>query len=294
MPTFLITGASGQLGSRVLHHVVAHAPSDARIVATTRSPDKLQAPEGVEVRQADYDRPATLASAFEGVDYALLISTDALVEPGQRFAQHRAAIEAFGAAGVRHVVYTSLPGAGVSSALMAQDHAGTEDALARSAMGYTVLRNNLYMENLLMALPTALATGALAHARGSGAIAWVRREDCARAAAHALLRLGTGNEAARHTWEVSGPKAWDTDALAAAVAKATGRPLTTASISAAALAEGMQSHGLPSLLAEALASLDTLAAEGHLQGVTETVATLSGSAPGHLEDFLEEQAGALS
>ncbi|MBP0573936.1 KR domain-containing protein, partial [Mycobacterium tuberculosis] len=90
----------------------------------------------------------------------LLISTDTLGAPGLRLAQHRTAIAAAEAAGVRHVLYTSLPKAEESLVSFAPDHAGTEAALAASRIpGWTALRNHWYFENLLFSLPHILASG---------------------------------------------------------------------------------------------------------------------------------------
>src|SRR6516165_8998835 len=105
----LVTGASGKLGQRVLELLLS---ADAGpIVATTRKPETLAAwaARGVEVRRADYDAPETLATALAGVERALLISTDSIERPGQRLEQQRRAVRALEAAGVRHVVYTSMP-----------------------------------------------------------------------------------------------------------------------------------------------------------------------------------------
>ena len=76
MTTYAITGASGQLGSLAADLLLQQAdPSD--VVLLTRSPEKLERP-GVTVRAADFDDPSTLATAFEGVDELLLVSTDAV------------------------------------------------------------------------------------------------------------------------------------------------------------------------------------------------------------------------
>ncbi len=52
--TFLVTGAGGQLGRRVLEFLVQAKPG--KLIATTRNPDKLAefAQQGVEVRKADF------------------------------------------------------------------------------------------------------------------------------------------------------------------------------------------------------------------------------------------------
>ena len=143
--TLLVTGATGHLGQRVLHHLVdtLRVPGN-RIIATTRKPESLSAwaVKGVVVRTADFENTASLTDAFRGARRLLLISTDAIDRPGRRLAQHKNAIDAAVQAGVSHVVYTSMPEPEGSPVVFAPDHAGTEAALAASTLpGWTVLRN---------------------------------------------------------------------------------------------------------------------------------------------------------
>ena len=67
--TLLVTGASGQLGRRVVAHLIqTHHIAPQRIIATTRKPEALAdlAAQGVVVRRADFEDPASLAVAFAG------------------------------------------------------------------------------------------------------------------------------------------------------------------------------------------------------------------------------------
>ena len=88
--SIVITGASGQLGRLTAELVLDRVPA-SEVILTTRRPEVLSdlAERGVRIRQADFDRPETLAEAFAGGENLLLISTDDL---GRRAAQHRAAI----------------------------------------------------------------------------------------------------------------------------------------------------------------------------------------------------------
>ncbi len=112
--TLLVTGASGQLGRRVVELLLEAGAGT--VVAATRDPAKLAdlAARGAVVRRADFDDEASLVEAFQGVDRLLLISTDALDRPGRRLAQHEAAVRAAVSAGVGHIVYTSLTNPGWS------------------------------------------------------------------------------------------------------------------------------------------------------------------------------------
>jgi len=281
----LVTGASGKLGRRVVELLLAE--NAGPIVATTRNPDQLAdlAAKGVEVRRADFDG-ADLDRAFRGVARALLVSTDALDEPGRRLAQHRAAVRAFETAGVKHVVYTSLTNPYQGSPIaIAPDHRETEAALAASRLGFTILRNNLYADLFLLGLPGALASGKLVDARGNGRIGFVTSEDCARAAAAALAAPFEG----RRTLEITGPSALTSDEVAAIVRELSGKPLEHVSVPPDAFRAGLREHGVPAPMAEVLASFDTAIAKGDLAIVTDAVKELTGRAPQSFRDFLASQ-----
>ena len=107
--TLFVTGASGQLGRRVVELLLEKKAGP--IIVGTRTPEKLAsfAARGVEVRKADFADPKSLVAAFRGAQRLLLISTSALFPEGLRLSQHRAAVAAAVEAQVRHVVYTSGP-----------------------------------------------------------------------------------------------------------------------------------------------------------------------------------------
>ncbi len=256
-----------------------------QIIATTRTPAQLAdlAARGVDVRHADFDDPAGLVAAFSSADRLLLISTDMLMVPGQRIAQHQAAVAAAVQAGVKHVVYTSLTRTGPSNPiLLASDHYATEQALAASSLDWTVLRNNVYAEMLLGSLPRAIASGQLVAAGGDGGVGYVTREDCARAAAAALASAQTG----RTTLEVTGPGLVTYHDLAQLASQIGNKPVSYVSVSPEVIVNGMVEAGLPPSLAQTLVSFDIGIAQGTLALVTDAVAELTGVAPQSVRDFL--------
>lgn len=289
----LVTGAAGHLGQRVVHHLLQTLGVPAqRLIVTTRQPAKLAnlAALGVEVRAADFDDANTLAQAFQGAGRLLIISTDALDAPGRRLAQHRNAIQAAEAAGVSHVVYTSMPLPHGSPLLIAPDHAGTEDALAASALpGWTVLRNHWYFENLFMTLPNVLPSGKWYSAAGDGRVAHIARDDLALAAATVLA----GSEGGKTTWTLSGATAYSTAEMAALIAKAVGQPIEVVPVPLEGLVQGMVGAGLPEPLARVFASFDTNTAAGRVAEVTGDFERLTGKQPQAFEAWLEAAAPAL-
>ncbi len=285
-PVLLVTGASGHLGRRVIELLLEARAGT--IIAATRTPEKLAdfSAQGVLVRQADFNDPASLSEAFAGVDRLLLISTDVLGEPGLRLRQHRAAIKAAQEAGVSHVVYTSLVGPGPDSpVLFAPDHYGTETALADSTLDWTVLRNNIYAEILLGSLGQAMQTGQLFSAAAQGKTAYVTREDCARAAAAALTSSFNG----RRTLDITGPEALSQADLAALATQIAGKPITYVPLELEQLIQGMVGAGLPQTIAETYASIDTAMAQGQFDVVSKGVEELTGTKPASVIEFLTTQ-----
>lgn len=288
--TLLVTGASGQLGRRVVELLLEKGAKS--VIATTRSPDKLAdfAARGVDVRKADFEDAASLDKAFAGAERALLISADDVVTPGRRAAQHLRAVRALGAAGVKHVVYTSLPDPGTSSASIAPDHAATEAALGESSLNYTLLRDNLYTDLFLFTLPAAVKSGKLVDARGTGAAAFVTREDCAQAAAAALLDR---NAPARSVLDVTGPEALTSAQVAAILGEVVGKKIEHVAVTPEQLQEGLLAHGLPAPVANVYKTFDISISKGELAKVSDTVQRLTGRAPTRLLDYLRSHKSAL-
>lgn len=281
--TLLVTGASGHMGQRVLELLLE--AGHTRLIATTRTPDKLAAfaARGVQVRHADFDDSASLVGAFEGADRLLLISTDALDRPGRRLTQHRSAVEAARQAGVKHIVYTSIVHAEPDSPVaVAADHYGTEQAIRASGLGYTILRNSLYAELMIDTVKRAIVTGQLIAAAGDGKVAYVTREDCARAAAAALAAEFDG----QRILDITGPQALSQAEVAAIASRLSGREVTYVAIPHSALVDGMVGAGLPRPVAEIYASFDAGIAAGVLDVAPGALQQLTGQAPMGLEDFL--------
>ncbi len=252
------------------------------VVAGTRDPSKLQAlaASGVEVRKVDFDDPSSLGAGFAGIHRALIVSTDAIMEPGLRLRQHLAAVNAAVQAGVGHIAYTSLPNAGPESPVpFAADHRETERAIAESGVAFTFLRNNYYMENTFF-MARALQSGRIFSSAGSGRSSHVARADAANVAA-AVLASGIPG-----AFDVTGPSSHTIDELVAALARTIGHPVEVVHVSDDELAQGMIKAGLSSAMAAALVSMDVATRRG-LQGtVTDAVPALTGHAATSLAQFL--------
>jgi len=293
MTRLLVTGAAGQLGRAVLRHLTQTfkvAPGD--IVAASRDPQKLAglAAEGIETRAADFDDEAGLVKAFTGIDRVLIISTDELAVPGKRLNQHRNAVAAAAKAGVKHIVYTSMPNPDKSLVTFAPDHLGTEEAIKASGVAYTILRNSWYSDNYLMSMPHNLQVGRWYTAMGAGKVANISRDDCARAAAAALANPPAGSQ----TLTLTGPESLSAEDIAARVSKAAGKPLEVVHVTDEQLSHGLAGAGLPPFVVEMLVSADANIRAGNFDLLTDAFEKLTGAAPQPLAAYLETQKAALS
>ena len=284
---YLVTGASGQLGQRVLHHLLETLVVPAeKIVAASRTPEKLAAwaERGVNVRALDFEDPATFSAALKDVTRALLVSTDALDRPGRRLEQHRNALAAFSEAGVSHVIYTSMPHPEDSPLLIAPDHLGTEQAVRASAIpGWTILRNHWYFENLFMFAQGAIATGQWYAADEGQPSADISRDDLALAAATALAK-----DAGQNVYTLSGLEALTKAQFAEKLGAALGKTIEVVQVPLEGLVQGMIGAGLPEPLARVFASFDTNTAAGRVATVTSDFQTLTGATPQTFDAWLAQ------
>ena len=250
-----ITGATGQLG-RIVVEKLKEKIAQENIAALVRNPQKA-ADLGIEVREFDYTREETLAKALEGIDNLLLISGN---EFGQRATQHANVIEAAKKAGVKWIVYTSLLHADTSTLSLAGEHLATEEALKKSGIEFTILRNGWYTENYTGSVKGALAAGAFIGSAGEGQISSAVRADFAEAAVEVL----TSGDYKGATLELAGDSAYTLSGLAAEISRQTGNTLPYKNLSEPEYAAILKSMGVPEAFAAVIAGWDISASKGDL------------------------------
>ena len=225
-----VTGAGGELGGRIASRLAALGISQRLIVRTAARAPVLAGAEVVEA--SSYGDAAAMYRALTGIQILFLVSArdrfgvahisaknHTAPPPYDRLEQHRIAVDAAAAAGVRHVVYLSMVNAAADATfILARDHFHTEQHIRASGMRFTFLRAGLYTDNV----PQCVSAGDVIRApAGEGRAAWVTRDDIAGAAAAVLT--GTGHEGC--TYDVTGPEALTMAETAERLSAAVGRKI---------------------------------------------------------------------
>lgn len=264
----VVTGASGQLGRLVIEALLKELPA-GEIVAAVRNPENVAdlAARGVQVRQADYDQPASLVEAFKGAGKLLLISAS---QVGRRVPQHRAVIDAAKAAGVGLLAYTSLLHADTSPLPLAAEHKETESLIRASGLPAVILRNGWYTENYTAGIPSALQYGVVLGSAKQGRIASAARADFAEAAAVVLTQE---NQAGR-IYELAGDESYTLGELAAEIAAQSGKVVAYQDLPESEFKTALLGAGLPDFLATLLAESDVGASKGGLFDDTRQLSAL--------------------
>src|SRR5882762_7872383 len=264
-------GKIGAEASRLL------AQRGAPIRVLVRNPEKVTAlaQAGVDVCRGDLDVPATIDAAMRDVTSVVLVSP---AIPRQELNVVDSAIRA----GVQHVVKITSKASADSPIARRRGQFEIEKNLIASGLGYTLLRNNAYMQNFLMMARGIIETSSFGTATGDGRIGHVDTRDVAAVAAE--IAASPAAHAGRTYWP-TGPEGLSAKEVAAVFSRVLGRTITFHPITVATQKQAMLDVGLPENVAEDNANAVALMADGDCDYVTDDVATLLGRPPRSFEHF---------
>jgi uncharacterized protein YbjT (DUF2867 family) len=276
----LVTGASGNVGKFVLREALA---SGKPVRAMYRAEaEARKAPAGAETVLADFADKDSLKRALAGVEAVYIVCgpVPQLVELESNV------IEAAGPAGVKHVVLNSALGAADYPKSFPSWHRIVEDRLKATGIGYTILRPNGFMQNILAYMaPSIRAQGAFYAAMGKAKTSFLDVRDIAVVAAKALISPAAH---AGKTYELNGPEAVTNDELAARISRLANRAVKYVDIPEEAQRASMVGMGMPAWQVDALLDLQRYYTGGQGGEVTDVLPKLLGRAPVALDAFLNE------
>jgi uncharacterized protein YbjT (DUF2867 family) len=281
--TFLLIGATGQVGSVVARNLVA---GGHQVRALVRDPDAAAAKlgPGIEYVRGDLNDRATLPGALKGVDAAYLATAPA----PEMVRQEGNFIDAAAAARLPRLVELSVLGTDVSVPIF-KFHQDIEAKIANSGIPATVLRPGGFYSSFLFSAE-AIRTGALPSAAGDGRIAWIDPADVAGVATAVLLEAGYAGQVLKMT----GPKALTYDDAAAALERTLGRPVAHLRMQEQEVRAQLTSFGLPGWMIDSFLGQHRLMREGRLSLVNDVVPDVLGRPARDLDQWLAENKDAFA
>ncbi|MFL0685774.1 MAG: SDR family oxidoreductase [Algoriphagus aquaeductus] len=284
-PTYLITGATGILGSQIVKHLLKNL-SASQVAVLVRDPEKATELKnlGVEIRKGDYHKADSLPAALEGIEKLLLISSS---DFNDRFGQHKNVIDAAVKAGVTHIFYTGAtlrnPEESTIKTLL-YSHFETEDYIKSTGLAYTFLRNGLYQEVIPMFAGEAVLQTGVFFPSGDGKVAFASRSDLAEATATLL----TAPDTAGKVFALTGKQAYSFSEIAQLLSKLSGKDVPFVSPSSEEYENTLRSFSLP----EDIITMSTLFASsirnGDFEEENTTLEELLGRPEKSIENFLRE------
>ncbi len=243
MSVILVTGARGNIGSRVVARLVE---GGARVRALVRRPAEAGLPPAVEVVPGTYEDASALKAAMDGVQAALFVTAGPALatQDGHLSAAARAS-------GVERIVKVSILHAGHGGPELRSWHRQGEEQIEAAGLKWTFLRPGPFASNALRWVPTLRTAGKAFGAFGAAALPMIHPEDIAEIATLALTTRDHEGQA----YDLTGPEALTASDQVAALARATGKPFQYVNVPDETALRGMLDAGMPPVYAEAMLHL---------------------------------------
>lgn len=285
----LVTGATGQFGSKAVDHLLEKGINPSEISVLVRDSAKADhlKEQGIQLKEGDYTNPTSMIKAFKGVDKLLLVSSNDREAIENRTQHHKNAIKAAKEAGVKHIVYTSfVRKSGFEDSAIAEfqnSHVETEQYLKESGVDYTILQNGIYAEMILAFVGDKVAeTRTILFPAQEGKASWTLREELAEAAAHVLITEGHENK----TYTLTNTESVDFDTIAQDISKALGKKIEYKSPDVNEFKTMLEKAGVPEMYIGMFVMWGTALAQQTMDKEDNTLATFLNRKPTSVSEFI--------
>jgi uncharacterized protein YbjT (DUF2867 family) len=274
---YLITGATGEIGSRVVELLLQRGQRPRVFV---RDAAKAQARFGgrVDIFVGDLADSDSLLPALQGAHALFLVNSGPEIP-----SRDGAAVRSAKVAGVKHLVKLSSMDAQQNVGTGAW-HAKGEDAIRASGIAFTFVQPSGFMSNALAWAASIKAEGILRSPTASGKIAFIHPGDIAAVAASSLLT----EEYCGDSLPITGPEALSYLEMTTKVGAAIGRKLRFQSIDEEQERQQMLASGVSAEITGAHLSIYRAIRERRLAKVTANVERVLGRKPLSFDHWVQE------
>lgn len=279
---YLITGATGDIGSRVTHLLLERGERP-RILARDREKARRQFQDRVDLAVGDLADPRALAEAMAGVTALFLVTTGPAIPALDRGAAAQAQ-----AAGVRHIVKLSSLDVEQGLAIGAWHERG-EAAIRDSGIPFTFIRPSGFFSNLLAWAHSIQAEGLVRSSTGAGRRPFIHSDDIASVSVAALVSGAYQGQALGLT----GPEALTFAEITGRIGAALGRSLAFESIADEEAGRRFASSGASPEEVDAHVALWRAIRAGRLAALRDTVERVLGRPPLSFDHWIRENLAAF-
>jgi uncharacterized protein YbjT (DUF2867 family) len=288
--TILVTGATGNIGSQVIQHLI---DGGADVRALVRDPSKANFPAGVAVVKGDFLDVDSLRTAFDGVSTLFLLN--AVVS--DEFTQALIALNVARSAGIERIVYLSVIHADIYvNVPHFAGKFGVERMIEQMGFKATILRPAYFMNNELTIKDIVTSYGIYPMPIGSKGLAMIDARDIGEIAAIELVRRETSAQPLPiDRINLVGPDTLTGTDLAAIWSNALGRQINYGGGDTAAFEQNLKQF-MPSWMAYDMRMMserfltDGMLPEG---GDVERLTTLLGRPLRSYRDFAKQTAASV-
>ena len=286
----LVTGASGDFGSKTINFLLEKGISPDNITALIRDEEKgnVLKSKGINIKIGDYNDHQSLVDAFENVDKLLLISSNDRQAVENRTNQHKNVIRAAKEGKINTVIYTSfVRKTGFQNTAISEfqnSHLETEKYLKDSGLNYTILQNGIYLEMIPAFIGNSVAdSGKIIFPSENVGASWVLKEELAEAAAQILTTDGHNGK----TYVLTNTESVNFEQIAGYISTALGKKIDFISPEIEEFESTLKTAGVPDQYIGMMTMWGSAQAQGALDLKDSTLMELLDRRPTAVKTFIE-------
>jgi uncharacterized protein YbjT (DUF2867 family) len=277
----LVTGATGNTAALVAAQLRQKGVAVRALVRDAKKAEAL-ASKGVELALGDFETPASLEAALDGVTSVFLVT------PPHPDAS--AMVDRFLAAATksplkpRIVRLSAIKGSDHGPTDNTRTHGRADRAIQDSGLPYVILRPNYFMQNLFGSAESILAQGMMFQGTGDGRLGFIDVRDIADVATAALL----DTQWDRGIYELTGPESISYGDVAKLLGEALGREVKYVPVTPEQVRESIVKKGWGDWAAGIMADYSAAYAKGWGDFTTSFVEKIAGHPARSYATFLRE------
>jgi uncharacterized protein YbjT (DUF2867 family) len=275
---YLITGATGNVGSEVVDQLLAKGE---KVRVFTRDAGKVSRwGDRVGVAIGDFGKPDTFARAIAGVE-AVFLMNGAL--ESETF---RGLIATAKAQGSPRIVFLSSAAANSPDLFIGRLHKQKEDAIREAGLQGGFIRPGGFMSNSYQWIRTVKAEGVVFNPMGTGRSAPIAPEDIAAVAVKALMDANLSDE----VFELTGGELLSVPEQVNILADVLGTPIRCVDVPTETAVQGLIQSGVPAPVATAVGKSFEAIRDGRATMVRDTVKIVTGKPPKTFREWAQRNA----